>query len=218
MKKNANKQDHMVAPFHQVTTGTLSAGVAGINVRPNDGNFSATRLAVLADAYAHFRVRKLRFRLHPVVSVTASQAVGYVGGVQDTSPSTVSAVGELISSTPYGGDCSVPSSWVIPTKEELAGPFPWYKSIAGSADTTEEQPGQIIVAGNASDAFILEIEGVLEFKVSVSTANTPAQLKLLADLRELRQREADARTRFELLRALSVASAPAPLTKGAGAP
>jgi hypothetical protein len=207
----------MVAPFHQILTGTFSSGVAGINVRPNDANFSATRLGVLADAYAHFRVRELKFRLHPSPGASASQAVGYVGGVQDTAPATVTAVGELLSSTAFGGDSTVPSSWVKPTKEELSGPLPWYKSIAGSADTTEEQPGQIIVAGNASEGFMLEIEGVVEFKVSVGTGNTPAQLQLLSELRRLRQREADEKARTEVIRSLA-SVAPVPIAKGTGAP
>ncbi len=198
-----NKSKITVVPFHNFVTGSFLSGATAVNVRPNDVGISATRLAVVADSYAHFRVRSLRFRLHPQTTITAAQAMGYVGGVQDTVPTTMSQIGELIPSSLLGVRATIPSSWVNVPKGDLVGPLPWYKAIPGGADTTEEQPGYISIAGTGTETFLFEIAGVFEFKVPISTANTPAEAELLRQLRAAKRERIELTERDTLLRILS---------------
>ena len=89
------------------------------------------------------------------------------------------------------------------TKDELRGPLPWYKALIGGADPTEEQPGQICVVGSATDNFLLEIFGVIEFKVAISTSNSPMELRVLEQLRKARADQTQARERDRLLKVLA---------------
>ncbi len=193
--------DSVKIPFHNLLVSNLVSGALGVLVQPSAG--LSPRVLQESDAWAHFRMRKLSFRLHPLNAVTNLQAVGYIGGVQDTAPASVSQVCELLPSTPLGGRTTCPSDWVHVPKQDLAGPFPWYKSVPGTADPTEEAPGSIIVTGSTTDAFQLEIRGVIEFKTSVATANTPLELRELARIREERVRSAQARQRDVLLKVLA---------------
>ena len=171
--------DSCIMPFHYVQQGTLSGGVSSFALCPS--NFP--RPQTEADTWAHFRVKSLAFRLHPTSSSGNDQAIGYVGGVQDTNPSTIVQVGELLPSAFMDHVCTVPTEWVRPSKAELAGPLPWYKALPGSADPTEESPGTMIVVGTATQSFVAEYRGVFEFKTSVATANTPMALKLRESVR-----------------------------------
>ncbi len=195
--------DKIRVQFKSLQLAALAAGVASISLNPSNTLLSQTRLPAIADSYAHFRLLKLSFRLHPRTSVNTDQAVGIVGGVQDTSPGTVAQVGELLSSTLLGADATVPSSWVHATPQELRGPLPWYKTVLGTADPTEEQPGAIVIAGSGTDVYALEIEGEVEFKVSVATGNTPDQIALRAALRRKREEAVRMAEREALLRVLA---------------
>jgi len=176
-------------PFHYSQTGVFVAGLFGLGLTPA----IFPRVALEADVWAHFRIRKLAFRLLPTSPSTVAQAAGFIGGVQDTNPSTFAQVTELLPSCVKGVGQTVPSSWVHVARSELAGPFPWYKTVAGSADATEESPGTISIVGTGVESFIIEFKGVFEFKTGVSQSNTPVQLKL----RELVRKE-----RVELMRRL----------------
>jgi hypothetical protein len=95
---------------------------------------------------------------------------------------------ELLPSCHLSGSNTVPTEWVRVPKSDLAGPLPWYKSIAGSADATEEAPGAISVfSTGTTDAFSLEVRGVFEFKTAVAPANTPAAVALRDQVRTLRK-------------------------------
>jgi len=196
-------KDQCRVPFHFVSEQALVAGVFGIPILPS-AQFG-TRLLNEADAWCHFRVLDLQFRLHPPAAQTAGLAVGYVGGVQDTAPSTVAQVTELLPSTYLGTRATAPTVWVTCSKSELAGPFPWYKSIAGAADATEESPGSIVVVGAATAGFSLELRGEFEFKTSVSTGNTPLSADLRLKIRKERQDLDAERTRMRLIKALATA-------------
>jgi hypothetical protein len=74
-------------------------------------------------------------------------------------------------------------------REELAGPFPWYKALTGTVDASEEAPGNFNVVGTGSEAFLMEVRGKFEFKTAVATANTPMALLLRRKLREDRLRK-----------------------------
>lgn len=200
--RGRSRGDSGVYPFHTITITNLVAGALGILVQPSAG--LSPRLLNEADNWAHFRVKTLMFRLHPLNAVTNLQVVGYVGGVQDTPPASVADVMQLLPSTPLGGRTTVASDWVRVPKADLAGPFPWYKTIPGAADPTEEAPGAIIVAGSTTDAFQLEIRGVVEFKTAVSATNTPLARELAGRIREERMLNAVKHEREVLLKALAL--------------
>jgi len=161
------------------------------------------RPSVEADVWAHFRVRKLSMRLMPTSPSTVAQALGYVGGLEDTAPSTFSQVSELIPSAIKGVGQTVPSSWIRVPRVDLAGPFPWYKTISGAADVTEESPGQIIAVGTGTEAVTIEFKGIFEFKTSVAAANTPSALKMRELVRKERTESARAIERDKLLKILA---------------
>lgn len=181
-----NTKDSTRMPFHTLISTAETSGSASILGNPA-GLGNSGRLLTEADGWAHFRLNKLKFRLHPQTGMAAQFTVaGWVGGVQDTPPATAGAITELIPSCVVAQDATVPTEWVNVPKVDLAGPFPWYKTVQGTADSTEEFPGQISIAGSGTDVFIIEIRGIIEFKVSVSTGNTPAELALRAKLRQER--------------------------------
>jgi len=177
------RNDTTVMPFHTLISAAEVAGASSVLGNPA-GLGNSGRLLTEADGWAHFRLKKLAFRLHPQIGMAAQFTVaGWVGGIQDTAPATAGAVTDLIPSCVEGQDATVPTEWVRVPKSDLAGPLPWYKSVQGTADATEEAPGQIVIAGSGTDVFILEIRGVIEFKVAVATANTPAEIALRTRLR-----------------------------------
>jgi len=165
-------RDGCTVPFHFVQNQALVAGISQTPLSPNAG--FGTRSLVAADTWAHFRVKEFRYRLHPAATApTQMQIAGFIGGVQDTPPSSLTNMAELLPVAVLGSRATHPTDWVRPSKAELAGPFPWYKTIVGTADSTEEFPGVLIVAGTGTEGYILEVQGIWEFKTAVSTSNTP---------------------------------------------
>ena len=207
-------------PFHGYVTAALVAGLANYQVSPTGLAGVCLRMNTEADAWSHFRVKALAVRLHRNNATTGAQAIGYVGGVQDTLPASVQQVAELIPSAISGDQITIPGEWVRPTAKELAGPLPWYKSINGAADITEEAPGYIVIAGSGVEVYSLEIRCTIEFKTSVATANTPAEIRLLSQLRAMRLANAQGRARNAVARLLTgsgpVSSGPAVTLPSAG--
>jgi len=186
-------------PFHFVLQTNFSSGAfSGVLVPA-----VFPRVGTEADAWAHFRVLALKFRLHPVGGITASQVFGFVGGVQDTPPATIATGSEVLSSIYFGGDTTVPSEWCSVPKLDLAGPLPWYKTVAGTTDATEESPGWFFGAGSGSDSLVVEFRGLFEFKTSLATANTPVALQARQLLRQERVAAEIARERDLLLKILA---------------
>lgn len=180
--------DSQRTPFNALLIGTLSAGVAGININPSNANLSPTRLVSEADAWAFWKLESFRFRLHPPDTAPSSaQAAGFVGAIQDTSPGTVAQVGELLPSAYLSVRQLTPTKWVTPSPSEMKGLLPWYRTVTGSEQTTESSVGQIIVVGNTTNSFVLEVAGVIVFKTAVATGNTPAAARLLREARMARQ-------------------------------
>jgi hypothetical protein len=151
-------------------------------------------------------VKALSFRLLKNATVNGPQVAGFLGGVQDNPPTSVAQLGEVIPSCYLGNLQTVNSEWIRVPKADLAGPFPWYKTIAGSADPTEESPGYIVVVGTGTDTFYVEFRGVFTFKVSLATANTPVALEARRKIREERRLRAIAQEKEVLLKILSTAS------------
>lgn len=210
MKRKGASKDTSMFPFHGIVAVALTAGNYSQSLSPQGlTNAGLSRVVVEADNWAHFRVRSFRFRVHHG-AITGDLAVGYVGGVQDTAPATKGTLMELLSSVYHGSTYTEPSKWVKCSASELAGPLPWYKSIPGTADSTEEAPGVFVASGTGTDTIVVELEGVLEFKTSVAPANTPAQLKLLEQLRLERQRVANDAARTRVIGLLSPTAGKSP--------
>jgi len=198
-RKGMGGKDSCILPFHYSISQALVAGVFTAFASPA----IIPRAALEADVWAHFRLRKLAFRLLPTSPSTAAQAAGFVGGVQDTNPGTYAQVVELISSCIKGIGQTVPSSWVRVSRQELAGPFPWYKTVAGTADSTEEAPGVICVVGTGTEVFNIEFRGEFEFKVGLSSGNTPLEVKLRELVRKQRVDQMRSTEREVLLKILA---------------
>lgn len=195
-------KDEIAVPVHVFASTAAASNTAAFSASPSGLITFATRLAGLADEWTMFRWSSLRFRLHPVgTSVTCA----YIPGVQDANTfNSRSTAAEVVSSVVMTSVRTTPTEWCAVSKDDLSGPFPWYKSLAGGADSTEEAPGQFsLYTGGATDAYALEIKGVIMFKGSVPPANTPEEARLLKELHRVR-REAYARSvRDALLKALA---------------
>jgi hypothetical protein len=204
-KKRSRSQsgDGSFVPFHTVFQSATVAGI--LTVLGNPSNLSPRALAE-ADAWAHFRLVKLKFRLHPpsqAAGATFDQLMGWIGGVQDTPPSTVVTIGELLPSVVMTRNQTVPTEWIKVSPGDLAGPLPWYKTIPGTADATEEAPGALVFFGSGVLPMTFEVRGLFQFKTSVATANTPDEEQLVVKLRRLRLLSAQEAERKRLLAALA---------------
>ncbi len=212
-RRKGRSGDHATVELHFLWNGALVSGAQLAALNATGLSALSTRFLAIADAYVYFRYKSLRFRLHPANS--AGLQVGGFVPVVDTSPSTTGQVAELISSMPIDPSQTTPTEWVSVRKEELAGPFPWYKVISGTPDTTEEYPGQFILIGSGTDGFTVEFRAVVELKEGVATANTPDEIALVRLRREQRSRAALVRERAGLLAALTGSASP---VSGPGAP
>jgi hypothetical protein len=214
-KMGRGARDSAQVEFHFLINSVFASNVFNILFNASAMSTYSTRWAAEADLWAHFRVKALKFRLHPMgPSVTNNQAIGFVGGVQDTLPGTVPLVMELLPSTFLSTESTVPTEWVVVPKQQLAGPLPWYKAINGAADATEESPGAVVISGVTSDGFIAEFRTLIEFKTAVAAANTPLidQARLIAraeKVRLLREREA---ARVNALLVTQLTLVPSPLS------
>ncbi len=181
-----SKQDWDCQSFHVVGASTTASGVATIPLTPA----ISTTVGSLGDTWAAYRFTRLRFRLHPA----AAQAGGwltacYVTGITDTAPASVSAGSDNNESTLIGKASTVPSRWVNVPKLVLSGYHPWYKTVGGSPESAEEVQGNIFINDSAAGtaAYIIEIEGTVEFKDLLINTSTPmlveARQKLHAEKR-----------------------------------
>lgn len=197
------RKDSQILPFHALITGVLVSGNLSLALNPQVlAAQGATRVLAVADNWGHFRVKQFAFRIHHG-AITGDVAAGFLGGVQDTGPSSKAQVMELLPSTYQGATYTKPSEWVKVSPRDLAGPFPWYKTVPGTADATEEAPGVLYISGTAAETQVLEVRGVFEFKTSVAPANTPLAVKLITQLRKERERTEHEMVRKNLLRALA---------------
>jgi hypothetical protein len=200
-KSAAGLKDGCLMPFHAIFEQNLVGGLVTTVVSPAG---LSNRAATEADAWTHFRVVRLKFRLLPPASSTLAsyQNASFLPGVQDTPPASRTQASELIASSTLGARQTVPSQWVNVTRSELAGALPWYKSVAGAADPTEESPGIFCLCGSGTDPIIAELFGMFEFKGAVATANTPAAIALRNELRAYRLSKANEDEKARMLAVL----------------
>jgi hypothetical protein len=202
MRRNNRRNDMEACEFHGIWSGADAATQVLLNLNPS--NMSAagfTRLGGFADNFASFKIQRLRFRIH-CNNATSGTAACFVGSVQDTSPSTLPQVMEVLPAAILGLVQQVPTNWVEVPKADLAGPLTWYKSLLGTADATEESPGLLVLVHTTLVAYTVEIEGNYLFKTAVAPANTPMALKLAQEIRASRVLAAQDRERVALRRLL----------------
>ncbi len=195
-----SKSQIVRVPFHAFNIITLVAGANTAQLTPSLTTISPSRLATESDGFAHYRIAKYKFRiLVPPTAPSGSSTMAFVGGVQDTAPGSQLQAMEEMPCAILLARQTVHSDWVNVPKAILQGPFPWYKTVAGSADTTEETPGYLAFNGTGTEGVYFEVKGVYEFKTPVATANTPVALALLAKIRKERRDAIVRRARERLL-------------------
>ncbi len=155
--------------FKSLSSVTLVSGAGSTAISP--ANLS--RLSTIADTYEMYRFVKLKYRLQPNLTRTGMQAAAYYPGIVDNAPSTVGAVADSLYSTLLGTAAAKPSDWVNVPRQSLQGYFPWYKTLAGTLDPSEEVQGNIYVCGTGTEIVYIEFEGVVEFKAPAAAVNTP---------------------------------------------
>jgi len=136
-----------------------------------------------------YRITELEFRLHPVSGRTTVQAAGYFPGVVDNQPTQPAAVLESLNATMIGTGATQPTGWVKVRGDALKGYFPWYKTVQGSLDISEEVQGNIFVVGTGTETYSIELRGWAEFKNPVATGSTPLSRQQRSVQLALKQRE-----------------------------
>ncbi len=185
-------------PFHAAYQSTLAAGVSSFNLSPS--LIVHTGIASIADAFELYRVTKLSYRLVRTATLTGSQSAAFYPDITDTPPNTLDQNGENINSTLLGLNHTVPSDWVTINPSSMTA-AKWYKTIQGTMDSWDEIQGIIYVTGSGTDAFLLEVRGLYEFKGQADPGNTP----------EMREKRRLARLEFQRTKLLSIlASKPDP--------
>jgi len=207
MPRKSNKTDGATMRFTLFGGVTLVAGVGAVVMQCNNNNLSP-RMVNEADAWALWRLKALRYRLRHATTLTGVQGMCYIAGVTDAGPGTVTALSENHAYTVLMPTDTVPSPWVKVPKALLGGYEVWYKTVPGSPETADEQPGAIFLAGTGTDVVSYEVDFTIEFRDAVNTGSTPAELMLRASLRENAAQRRAAEERRRLLLVLN----PAPLS------
>jgi len=149
-----------------------------------------------------YRCTSLKFRLHPNAALTGAMAVGFASGVETTNPSTVETVLETECSALLAAKTTTPSSWVKVPRAALRGPREWYMANGGGSSQSDAQQFEIHIAGTGTDAYLVELEGIVEFRSPVNQTDTPQLRELRAAEAAIRARIAAERRRGELLAVL----------------
>jgi hypothetical protein len=181
MRKNTrSERDTVSIPFHFHALGAAAA--VAVSVSPNAA-FSP-RLAAIGDDFDEYRVTKLQFRILPGGAASAAtSAACYQPGIVDTPPATALTISESINTTLLGGGQTVPTKWSSVPAGVLAGMHPWYKTVPGTPEASEELQGGIY-AFLAVTGGVLEWQGVCEFRAAIAAGNTPLERALAARRRE----------------------------------
>jgi len=181
--KSRKGGDKATVHFRSLQLGTTAGNIATIALAAQ----SFSSVASIADSYAFYRYSKLKFRIIPIsngAGGTESTTVVYIGGITDTPPATHVVANSSLSATFVGNTQFVPSKWVD-CSAELSGYQPWYKTIAGTTDPAEEVQGNLfVVTSTATGNFTIEVVGTCVFRDIVSTAETPAERKARALVKE----------------------------------
>lgn len=200
-KKNSyNKTDTVSVHARLYTEANFASGTATIAMNPA----SFPQALEIADVYAMYRIKKLRYRLYRSTTNATTQVAVFVPGVTDNGPGTISVAALIPHCAILPLSATVPTPWKNVPPAILKSYMPWFKTILGSPDPAEETQGNIFLRGNTTDQYAIEIDAIFEFREPLSTSVTPAERGRL---------ECEAE-RVRLLRILaSTTSQPAAVTK-----
>lgn len=155
--------------FHALTTSTLSSGGSSQSVGPG---LNST-LTAMAAVYELYRVSKLRYRLHPNASQSTALIAAYYPEAQVTIPS-IDQNSENIDCCMLFEDTTVPTPWHNVPRSRLKGQIDWWKCVPDAGASEFEIQGIIVLTGTGTDAFRLEMDGVVEFKNPIPAAAAAA--------------------------------------------
>ena len=170
-------------PFHNVLTFTLAAGISNLAISP--ATLSA-RVAAIAETFNLYRIDRFKYRLVPYTLASEVVVAGYVSDTVDGTLSFTS-VAESNALVTFGLQMSVPSDWMNVPSQVLRGALPWYKAVAGTPTTWEEQAGTLNFASintGSTATLCLEFDGTIEFNSPIDPTLTPAMRKVAQDKRE----------------------------------
>jgi hypothetical protein len=183
MGKGKKGRDKSIVDFINFIYSTAASSLVTIPINPN--NTLSTRVSTEADAWALYKVTRLRFRLRRPGTAGASpagtyQVAAFVVGVVDATP-TQSGLNQAYGRVVLMNQETVPTEWSVVPAADLVGYQPWYKTIAGSPATTSEVLGNIyICTGSATDDTAIEIQGTFVFRDALAPSLTP----MMVDLKE----------------------------------
>ncbi len=204
------KKDMISVPFSYIKTSTAGTTVTS----PLAPSGMSLQIAAMADVYEEYRVVKLRFRAHPAAVLLAA---GFVAGVTDTPPVSVSDIASIPNHVFAGTGQTVPTGWCNVPRKVLCGyvgPLGWYKTIAGTPDPSVEVQGNIYYASGTATSVSIEVEGIIQFCTQVVPGATPAMrraatlAKLYRDLQVVMAQGPAAVDQMKQLKSSSVTPAP----------
>lgn len=198
------EQDKIVrVPFHRATAIAVSGAAGTLTMSPG----ISLRTSNIADNYCLYRFAELKYRLHPASTRTAAfHSAAYYPGIIDTAPVTTQVNTENMHAAVLGLNQTVCTEWKHVDRQSLRGYFPWYKTVSGSLDPSEETQGNIYVVSVGTESVYIEYEGVIEFKSPSDPGVTP----------QLSEQSAVKREKTRLLKILSTSDAPTTGPSGAG--
>jgi hypothetical protein len=204
--KKIDKSITSIVPFHYMNT---SAAVGNQIITAVSCNTAfSSRVTLEGDIYQFWRCRELEYRLHPSSDGGTGRnatALAFYPGIVDTAPATLPDISENVHVTYSSQFSTVPSQWVRIPHKSLRGEFPWYKTIAGSQDISEEVLGFLCAwSSNATGLVTFEWRGIIEFKDPVDDSNTPLLREARRKARELRRKAIDMVARRKLLGVITI--------------
>jgi len=176
-------RDTVSVAFHNLVVAVFTTS-GQLIVSPN--STLSARLAAIADDFSEYRFKSLEFRLHPDAIATQVCAVTYLPGIVDTPPATLADISQELCVAYQVLGMSIPSEWKRVPAGVLAGMHPWYKTVPGTPEASEEQQGVLCYfeSSGGQSAEYIEIRGVCEFRGAVAAGNTPLDRALATRRRE----------------------------------
>jgi hypothetical protein len=179
-KRVVNDGEH-IETVHFVSRATVTAtGVIGtFALVPVGGFLDSAKLAAMADLFQYWRWKSLSVEVGPTSFGSGSPSTqgvegawGIAQGDLTSPPSSFLEVLDLpISHFKWLGE-TMPRRKKVPIRF-LRGMVPWYKTVIGSFDQQLEIPATLYTFGTTDVMHYLLLEGSIEFKSFIGTANNP---------------------------------------------
>ncbi len=177
--------------------GIIAAGLTQVRLVPATFN----RASAIGDNFAFFRFTKVEFIIVPDIynsatDAVSSLAIGYIGGVApDTPPASVDDVLNLPNSRMHGYGKTVDTVFTV-GKKLLVGetPLKWYKTVAGTLDSSFEDQGGLFLylvkrgAGTLGN-WVCHVKYTVEFTGFLASGNTPMRKAIMPFIPDDKKKE-----------------------------